>query len=154
MFEKRKSAVRIWKNKNVYSEYMNIIIKLFINKGYIYYAIFNTFFSIFLNRKFIRFIKKMLKVIRVWCFFLTCIAIYWPFPEKKKKMNSLTSRKIVAVGQGHVLSTNLSFLLKTLLFTRLFRPHFSYSIFHSIPFKDHSIQRSFQGHGNCHWIHL
>lgn len=117
---------------------MNIIIKLFINKGYIYYAIFNTFFSIFLNRKFIRFIKKMLKVIRVWCFFLTCIAIYWPFPEKKKKMNSLTSRKIVAVGQGHVLSTNLSFLLKTLLFTRLFRPHFSYSIFHSIPFKDHS----------------
>lgn len=122
---------------------MNIIIKLFINKGYIYYAIFNTFFSIFLNRKFIRFIKKMLKVIRVWCFFLTCIAIYWPFPEKKKKMNSLTSRKIVAVGQGHVLSTNLSFLLKTLLFTRVS----SVLIFHiqySIPSTSKIIPRSRQ----------
>lgn len=116
---------------------MNIIIKLFINKGYIYYAIFSTFIYIF-EQKIHQIHKENVKGNSCLMFFFNLCRYILTFSWEKKKMNSLTSRKIVAVGQGHVLSTNLSFLLKTLLFTRLFRPHFSYSIFHSIDFKDHS----------------
>lgn len=121
---------------------MNIIIKLFINKGYIYYAIFSTFIYIF-EQKIHQIHKENVKGNSCLMFFFNLCRYILTFSWEKKKMNSLTSRKIVAVGQGHVLSTNLSFLLKILLFTRVS----SVLIFHiqySIPSTSKIIPRSRQ----------
>lgn len=121
---------------------MNIIIKLFINKGYIYYAIFSTFIYIF-EQKIHQIHKENVKGNSCLMFFFNLCRYILTFSWEKKKMNSLTSRKIVAVGQGHVLSTNLSFLLKTLLFTRVS----SVLIFHiqySIPSTSKIVPRSRQ----------
>lgn len=62
---------------------------------------------------FIRLVQKNVKGDSRLMFFLTHVSLYIDLflREKKKKTNSLTSRK-VAVGQGHALATNISFSLK------------------------------------------